>query len=323
MRQQIFESRYREEWRYLENLLGQLDTFKKKDMDAAFPERYRRLCSHLTLARQRHYSPQLIQYLNNLVTEGHQVLYAGGSVRQNLLQRFFWIDFPEAIRRNTRLILIAFALFWIPAIIFGIVSYHNTDALLTLVDANDLREIDSMYDPDQRAFGRGQDRQADSDLVMFAHYISNNIGISFRTFAGGMLLGIGSLLITIFNGLYIGGIAGHMTQIGYSHTFFPFVIGHGAFELPGLIFSAAAGLKLGMSLIDPGPLRRKDSLKLAAHEAAILMYGSFAMLLIAAFLEAFWSARVAIPISVKLTVGALLWLLVIGYCVRAGNRHAA
>lgn len=48
-----------------------------------------------------------------------------------------------------------------------------------------------------------------------------------------------------------GAIAGHLTDIGYGQTFWPFVIGHGAFELTAIALAGAAGLKLGWALLAP------------------------------------------------------------------------
>ena len=43
------------------------------------------------------------------------------------------------------------------------------------------------------------------------------------------------------------------------------------------------------------------------------MCGAFAMLLVAAFIEAFWSAQTVIPALVKYLASALGWLLVAGW----------
>ena len=41
---------------------------------------------------------------------------------------------------------------------------------------------------------------------MFGYYIRNNTGIGFQTFAGGLLLGLGTLFFLVFNGFYIGAV---------------------------------------------------------------------------------------------------------------------
>ena len=175
-----------------------------------------------------------------------------------------------------------------------------------------------MYNPDNRKIGRDRERSSETDFVMFGYYIYNNIGIGFRTFAGGMLMGLGTLLLLLFNGIVIGGVAGHLTRVGYSETFWPFVSGHGAFELTAIVICGAAGLMLGRALIAPGQQRRTQALTSIAPEALKLVMGGAAMLLCAAFIEAFWSSSLFTP-AIKYTGAAMLWMLVAGYLVFAGR----
>src|SRR5690606_26860061 len=52
---------------------------------------------------------------------------------------------------------------------------------------------------------------------------------------------------------------------------------------------------------------------------ARLCLGVLAMLVFAAFVEAFWSSTGSIPAPVKFGVGALLWALVLGWLALAGR----
>ena len=208
--------------------------------------------------------------------------------------------------------------FLLPGILMWIATYLNDEMLYSIMQAGQVRSFETMYDPSLEKFGR--ERQSDSDLYMFGFYIKNNIGISFNAFASGILFCVGSIFVLVFNGLFIGGAAGHIANIGYSETFYPFVIGHGSFELTAIVFSGAAGLKLGYALISPGALTRIGALQVAAKEAIKIIYGSTLMLLIAAFIEAYWSSSSDLSITVKVTVGAFLWLFVIYYCFFVGRQ---
>ncbi|PAK99903.1 hypothetical protein B8W90_14245, partial [Staphylococcus hominis] len=70
---------------------------------------------------------------------------------------------------------------------------------------------------------------------MFGYYIMNNISIGLRTFASGLLAGLGTVLVLLFNGLTIGAAAGHLQHIGHGDPFWRFVCGHGAFELTAIV----------------------------------------------------------------------------------------
>jgi uncharacterized membrane protein SpoIIM required for sporulation len=180
-----------------------------------------------------------------------------------------------------------------------------------------------MYGKDVEAWGR--QRGADSDFQMLGFYIMNNIGIAFRTFAGGLFAGIGALAVLVFNGLYAGAIAGHLTSRGLGGNFYSFVITHGAFELTAIVLSGAAGLAIGHALLAPGRNTRAGALRDAATRVVPVLYGVFALLVVAAVVEAFWSSARWVPSEVKYGVGAVCWLLVIGWLAwqgRAEKRRA-
>ncbi|HEY7774579.1 MAG TPA: stage II sporulation protein M [Marinagarivorans sp.] len=315
MKQRAFEQRYEGVWRELEVAL----TRQKGRDDGAFPERYRELCHHLAIAKQRRYSPQLIERLNTLVTQGHHYFYS-----HTYRGRLQWLEFvlrgfPRVVRANRLFVYVATALFVGPLLLMGLACYLNAEFVYSVLGVGDVAMMESMYEPGEQKAGR--QRASDTDIYMFGFYIKNNIGISFQTFAGGILFGVGSIFFLMYNGIYIGAVAGHLAQAGYGSTFFPFVAGHGSFELTAIVLSGAAGLKLGCALICPGDQRMKFALKAAGKDAILIMYGAIIMLLIAAFIEAFWSSSTSIPALVRYAVGLCLWALVIGYFVASGRRR--
>lgn len=323
MKQRDFETQHLSTWQRLEKIIADCSDGKSKSKAGKesnakqtpptdFPELYRQVCGHLSMARQRHYSQNLVTRINQMVIAGHQMLYQHDNrfgIR-NFVQAL--AAFPQALRRNAVYLMAAGALFIVPLLAMGLACYLDESIIYSVVSPEQVREVESMYEPSSDKIGR--ERGSDTDVMMFGFYIYNNIGIAFREFAGGILFGLGSVFYLFYNGIYIGAIAGRLTHVGYEETFYPFVIGHGAFELTAIVFAGAAGLKIGAALISPGNYSRLHALKISAKEAVIIMYGSTAMLLIAAFLEAFWSSSSSLPISVKLSVGTLFWLIVIWFC---------
>jgi len=178
----------------------------------------------------------------------------------------------------------------------------------SVFDIEQLAQMEHMYDPanDDRI-----GRDSGTDLMMFGHYIMNNISIGFRSFASGLLVGIGSVLVLVSNGVMIGTVAGHLTGIGYGGPFWRFVVGHSAPELLAIVISGGAGMRLGFALIAPGQLGRVAALLAAGRIGARLILGVFVMLLAAAFIEAFWSSIAALPDVVKYGSGGAIWLTVL------------
>ena len=315
MKQNSFEQLHAATWEKIENSLNHPGDGHNSRVLA---ENYMLLCQHLAIAKERLYDAALVERLNNLVLALYRELYRYRAETRLNLFAFFRRDFPLAIYRHRYFVLLALLVFVLPGLAAGGWTYLDEEAVYSVLDAPQVREVERMYDPEASVLGR--EREADTDVFMFGFYIKNNISVAFRCFAGGMLVGIGTLLVLFFNGLFIGSVAGHLTRLDYVETFYPFVVGHGSFELTAIVFSGAAGLRLGYALISPGPFSRLNALRLAGRDVVPMIYGIVLMLIIAAFIEAFWSSSTLLSIEVKYSVGALLWALVLLYSF-SGRRY--
>lgn len=325
MKQAVFEKRYGEDWRRLEIWLDQRDRRRvganktplptDSARDAEVPQLYRRVCQHLALARDRHYSPDLVDRLNRIALRGHHVLY-GAQTRGWGIVDFVARGFPQLIRQEKRFVIAACLLFFVPFVATGLALQWHPEFIYYLVDPQNLQQYQSMHDPSTKEEGM---RGAATNMGAFGMYIWNNVQIGFNTFATGLAFGLGTLGSLLFNGVFIGAIAGHLHGIGYGSAFWPFVAGHSALELVGIAVSGAAGFKLGAALISPGPYSRKMALVYAARPAVRLMYGAALMILAAAFIEGYWSPHTAIPAKIKYAVGITFWVLTLLYFVFAGR----
>ena len=324
MKQSHFESRHQPQWQAFAEQLKQLEQGKAKAADVAgFPHQYRRLCQHLALAQERGYSSYLVDPLQQLALRGHQQLYRHRSQLPANVLAFILADFPRLVRQQWRFVLIAGLLFFGSLVGIALLVYLFPDLIYSIVSPQQVAEMQGMYDPQASRLGRAAERAASEDWMMFGYYVMHNIGIAFQTFAAGLLFGLGSAFFLIFNGLVIGAVSGHLTDIGYGQTFWSFAIGHGAFELTAITLAGAAGLQLGWSLVAPGRLARGEALRLAARKSVRMLCGVMMLLLIAAFIEAYWSSTTSIAPWIKYLVGAALWLLVAAYLIFAGRTHHA
>ena len=329
MKQVQFQQKYQNYWSEFEAVLTDFEN-RKNDQKTSinerydFPKSYRRICNHYAIAKQRHYSPILIQRLHSLVLKGHEHLYRHKTIWFWRIVEFVTSTFPRLVRKHYKAFWLATALFLLPALSMGLACFKDSEIIYSVLDSNTVSKMEYMYDPENKKVGRDETRQADTDIFMFGYYIRNNVSVGFRTFAGGILLGIGSLFFLFYNGLVIGGIAGYLTQVGFNETFWPFVSGHGSFELTAIVICGMAGLLIAKPIYAPGNLSRVDALKIAAIDSIQLVMGAALMLLVAAFIEAFWSPSSFVSIPVKFTVAAFLWGFVILYLTLAGRgSHAS
>lgn len=321
MKQGQFEQLYQPLWQLLEAQIIELEKsdgrLKGAEL-ASFASRYRRLCHFHALAKDRHYSSHLVDKLGDLVVRGHQQLYRRKQPFMQQLISFVVAGFPRMVREQQAYIWWATALLYVPGLLIYLAILWQPDLVYTITSPEQVSQFEEMYDPQNRTLGAA--RESDTNVQMFGFYISNNIGVSFRTFASGILFGVGSIFFLVFNGLLMGAIAGHLTNVQFTETFFSFVVGHGSFELTAICISGAAGLLLGHALLAPGNVSRIESLKRASLIAIQLVYGVIIMLVIAAFIEAFWSSNNALMPWQKYLVGGFLWALVVGYLVFSGRQ---
>ncbi|WP_260986362.1 stage II sporulation protein M [Bordetella genomosp. 13] len=305
-----FEIAHAPGWAELDTLVTASQQGKRHE-GARLAALYRQACGHLALAQSRAYPAYLVRRLETLVQRAHTVVYRPRGAGRKALGRFLLIDFPQAVRTHWRYVLASALLFSVPLLVLGVAAALDRDLASQILGASQVREFDDMYRGGAEALGRKRD--AGDDWTMFGFYIMNNIGIGFQCFASGIFAGVGSVFFIVYNGASIGLVGGYMVAAGHSANFYSFVATHAAFELTAIVLAGAAGLMIGHAWLAPGTLTRLEALKRAAGQAVVLVYGVTAMLLVAAAIEAFWSSSRWIEPSVKYSVAAACWLLVIGY----------
>ncbi len=320
-----FENLYGAEWDELEKQLDLIMDGRKKRTHGFEPVRgdrvaelYRRACEHLALARARNYPRYLLDRLDRITADAHQVIYQHREYGLSRIKHAFLYGFPRAVRAHAAYVWTSAALLFVPMLLVGWLVYERPDLILSVTSAENAAMYEEMYSDAAQSIGA---RGADTDWAMFGFYIRNNIGISFQCFAAGIVFGIGSMFFLVFNGVMIGAIAGYLTERGLGETFYSFAVTHGAFELTAIVLSGAAGLRLGRALVAPGRQTRVQSLTQAARESMVIVYGFVVMLLIAAAIEAFWSSARWIPLPVKYSIAAMCWIGVLSYFTLQGRRE--
>jgi uncharacterized membrane protein SpoIIM required for sporulation len=322
-----FEQLYQDEWAELEALLDRVlgrkvdDSYAHTEVSGArVAALYRRACEHLALARARSYPAYIVDRLERMTANGHQLIYRRHEFGFARVKEMLAVDFPSAVRRQVRYVAVATATFLLPAIVIGLLVYWRPELILSVVSSDTAASFEQMYSPATDSIGRV--RAATTDWVMFGFYIRNNIGIAFQCFAGGLFASLGSLFFLGYNGAFSGAMAGYLTERGLAPTFYSFIATHSAFELTAIVLSGAAGLRIGHALLAPGRLTRRQALVEATQDSAIILYGVTAMLLVAAGIEAFWSSATWLAPGIKYGVAAMCWTAVLGYFTFQGRRAA-
>jgi uncharacterized membrane protein SpoIIM required for sporulation len=320
-----FEQQYQGEWDELAAQLRLILEGRKTGSAGSRPiagehvaALYRRACEHLALARARAYPRYMIDKLERITADAHQVIYQRREFGVMRAWHAISVDFPRAVRAHAGYVWLSAALLYVPMFLVGWLVYQRPDLILSIVDGETVAHMEQSYSDSAEALG--SIRGADQNWFMFGFYIFHNVSIAFQCFAGGLVAGVGSIVALLYNGAVIGAVAGYLTERGYSSNFYSFVVTHGAFELTAIVLSGATGLRIGHSLLAPGRDTRLQSLITACRECMPIIYGFVVMLIIAAAIEAFWSSARWLPLAVKYTVAAVCWIAVFLYLTLQGRR---
>jgi len=280
------------------------------------PGLFRQVCSDLALAENRAYGIKISERLNALVIRGYQFIYRGvGSGLHSTLQ-FFLATFPNALRRDSRLFWLCMGLFWLPYGAFMLSAKYAPEWIEIFLGEGGMMQMEAMYGKD--ASIESIREEFDSNFAMFGFYVFNNISISFRMFAGGIMFCVGTIFFLVFNGMQIGASAAYVHYALDKEKFYSFVATHSSWELIGIIISGVAGMRIGLALLHPGRLSRRAALAVAGKRAVTLLYGAAAMIFIAAIFEAFVSAT-NLPNGTKYTLGIAFWILLTAYFLLCGR----
>jgi uncharacterized membrane protein SpoIIM required for sporulation/uncharacterized RDD family membrane protein YckC len=264
-----------------------LDDFQAEELPE-FAARYRELAADLARARTYQADPNVTARLERLVAAGHNALYRDERTVFRRLWEVMVGECPAAALYARRMVLLAMAAFWIPAL-GGYLLLRDRPALAEEVLPD---VILARAEAGAARIRRGQgyaEVEASVRPLVASTIITNNLRVAFNCFAGGVFLGVGSLVLLGYNGLSLGAVAGHFANRGLLWYLLSFILGHGLLELTAVWLSGAAGFLLGRALLFPGEVTRTEAIMLAGRVAVRLVGMAVVLLLLAGAIEGFVS----------------------------------
>jgi len=266
---------------------------------------YRAAVADLAMARRRFPGDPVVQQLERLVLAARQGVY-GRRQRTGSLVRFATTGYWQLITERPGMLALSAAATFVPCLLAALWALHDPGAALGLVPGEFKQAAHAHLH--KLPFG------ATTQAVLASSIFTNNIGVSFLDFAGGLLLGAGTVVVLAFNGAMLGALAGITIGAGNFEVFMRYIVPHGILELSCFTVAGAAGLRLGWALVDAGALPRGESLRRAARPAVAMVLGTAPCLVIAGLTEGFVTPRglpLAAALAVGLTLGGGFWTLVI------------
>lgn len=317
--EKFYKSR-QNEWKQLSELLdrsqrtlGHLSPHDVKQMGKL----YRVATSDLAVAQREFPNHRVALYLNQLVARGHAVIYRSEPLAWQRLLRFATHGFPQIFRQAGWFTLTAALLMVLPALVVGLLTNWQPEISTWLLPPQVQNLMPQIEQQDLWTDIPIEERPYASSFIM-----TNNIRVSFLAFGGGVAAGLLTIYILIFNGLLIGGLLGLTAHYGVGFELATFMVAHGVIELTMIFIAGGSGLMMGWAIIQPGLLRRRDALMLAAQKALRLIMGCVPLLVIAGLIEGFISPNEHLGWPIKWAVGLLTGLILYSYLLLAGQDEA-
>lgn len=268
---------------------------------------YRQVAADLSVLRQDATARTYADHVNQLLARAHHIIYSGKKATLASIFRFLRDEYPAIFQRQLRYVGLSLAV----SVAWGLLG-----AVITSARPEFMRHF---VGPAMISTMERHEMWTKSVVTvapMASSYImTNNLTVSFVTFAGGIVFGLGTFWFLYRNGMMLGVIGAACHQYGMSIALWSFVAPHGSLELPAILIAGGAGFRLGHAMLFPGALRWKDSVARGGIEATRLVSGIIPMLIIAGILEGFFSPSHA-PVWLKFTVGGLLFTLMLIWLFR-------
>jgi uncharacterized membrane protein SpoIIM required for sporulation len=193
---------------------------------------------------------------------------------------------------------------------------RDPDAVYALVPRSlgySTEQLDRLLgSPESRAeFLAGDETPALTNALFGSFLFAHNTRVGFLSFATGMLAGIPTILLQVYNGLLVGALGSIFFEDPWPTPFLAWILPHGIPEFTAITLCAAGGLLLGGAVALPGRRRRRDTLRDAVEPALLLVAAAIPLLALAALIESFVRES-ALSTGTRLGVAAAMLALLLG-----------
>jgi uncharacterized membrane protein SpoIIM required for sporulation len=272
---------------------------------------YQRTAAHLSALRSSGDDPALTARLSGLLARARAAVTGAHTPAWRSVGVFFAVAFPAAAYRArwwwlataAGSIVVAFITGrWIaasPAVQASLLSHSQVASLVN----HQFRDYYSQ----------------DTASAFAAKVWTNNVWVAAQTLILGAFLGIGTIYVLLINALNLGVDGGIMIGHGRAVEFFTLILPHGMLELSAVFLAAAAGLRMGWAVIDPGMRRRGQALAEEGRVTVTIVLGLIVVLATSGVIEAFVTPS-SLPSWARIGIGAVAEVGFLAYVIVAGRR---
>ncbi|MEW2581669.1 stage II sporulation protein M [Streptomyces virginiae] len=310
----VFVTAHRAEWDRLEQLLGRGRKLTGEEADELVAL-YQRTSTHLSLVQSSTPDPMLTGRLTQLVARARATVTGTRRAGWRDAALFFTVGFPAAVYRSRR--------WWIPTallstalgVLIGWWIATHPEVQGAIAAPEQLKEL-------TKPGGEYETYYSSNPAGSFAAQVwTNNAQAAAMCLVLGVFLGIPVLWILFLNMANLGVGLGLMASAGRLDVFLGLILPHGLLELTAVFVAAGTGLRLGWTVIDPGPRTRRTALAEQGRAALGMAIGLAVVLFVSGLIEGFVTPS-GLPTWARITIGVVAEAAFLIYVFVLGGRAA-
>lgn len=314
MREAAFVKQNKDKWATFESVLSN----NKQIPPDRLSDLYIEITDHLSYAKTFYGGSNTEFYLNSLASQAHQKIYKTKRESKNRIVSFWKSEFPLMFFKHRRELLIAFLVFTFFAIVGAFSEANEGDFVRSILgDRYVNMTLENIENEDPMAVYKQQ-----GEFNMFLGITINNIKVALMAFAYGIMLGIGSLMIMMQNGIMLGSFQYFFYEKGLLWESVRTIWIHGTIEISVIIIAGCAGLVLANGMLFPGTYSRLESFKRGVINGLKILVSTIPFFVVAGFLEGFVTRHTEMPdwLALIIILGSLS-LIIFYYVIYPSQLH--
>lgn len=272
---------------------------------------YQRVSTHLSMVRSASTDSVLVGRLSALVARARAAVTGAHAPLWSEFARFWTVSFPVVAYRSWRWWLGSAVAFFVVAVIMGIWVAGNPEVQATVGTPSDIREL---VNTEFASY------YSENPAGSFALRVwINNSWVAAQCIGYAVLLGLPIPYVLFQNAANLGVTGGLMFDAGKGDVFLGLLTPHGLLELTAVFLAAAAGMRLGWSVISPGNRPRGQVLAEQGRAVVSVAVGLVVVLLVSGLIEALVTPS-PLPTSLRIAIGVAAEVAFLTYVIHFGRK---
>ncbi|MGW0159939.1 stage II sporulation protein M [Mycobacterium sp. NPDC003323] len=297
-------------WGRLEILLKRRRRLTGAEIDELV-DLYQRVSTHLSMVRSGSGDAVLVGRLSGLVAQARAAVTGARAPLWREFIRFWTVSFPVVSYDCRRWWLGSAVGFLLVAVIIGFWVAGNPEVRATLGTP---AELEQLINHDFESY------YSENPAGSFALRVwVNNAWVAAQCIAFAVLLGLPIPWVLLQNAANVGVSGGLMFGAGKGDLFLGLLTPHGLLELTAVFLAAAAGMRLGWSVIAPGDRPRGQVLAERGRAVVSVAGGLVVVLGISGLIEALVTPS-PLPTWARISIGVTAEIAFLAYVLHYGRK---